>query len=99
MINVTAQFAVREDKIDEFESVIAAARPHMLADEGCLRYDLQRVHQSETEYVLLEAYDSGDALRRHGELQAYKDMARDMAGLVAADPVVTVLRPVGEQAG
>lgn len=97
MINVTAQFTVREDKIAEFELAIAEARPHMLADEGCLRYDLQRVNKSENEYVLLEAYDSGDAIRRHGELDAFKDMGRALADLVAAEPVVTVMKPVGEQ--
>ena len=97
MINVTAQFTVREDRTEDFEKAIAEARPHMLADEGCLRYDLQQVHKSDTEYVLLEAYDSGDALRRHGELPAFKDMGRALADLLAAEPVVTVMKPVGEQ--
>lgn len=97
MINVTAQLSVREDKIVEFEAVVAAARPSMLADEGCLRYDLQRVTGSKTEYVLLEAYDSGDAIRRHGELQAFKDLGSQLADLLVAEPIVTVMKPVGEQ--
>jgi len=97
MINVTAAMTVREGCAQEFEQAIAEARPHMLADEGCLRYDLQRVNRSETDYVLLEAYDSGDAIRRHGELEAFKELGRRLEPLLAATPVITVLKPVGEQ--
>ncbi|WP_293785479.1 putative quinol monooxygenase [uncultured Aeromicrobium sp.] len=97
MINVTATFTVREGQNEAFELAIAAARPHMLADEGCLRYDLQRVHRSESDYVLLGSYDSGDAIRRHGELEAFAALNREVGGLLAAAPVITVLKPVGEQ--
>lgn len=97
MINVIASLAVREGQTAAFESAVAAARPGMLADPGCLRYDLQRATRGETDYVLLEAYDSGEAIRRHRELQAYRDLGEAVSGLLSAEPVVTVLEPVGDQ--
>ena len=98
MINVTATFTVLEGRAAEFEAAVAAARPGMLADSGCLRYDLQRVSRSESSYVLLEAYDSSEAIRRHGELDAFRVFGAAIKDLLAEEPVVSILKPVGEQA-
>lgn len=98
MINVTAAVTVREDRTAEFEEAVAAARPGMLADEGCLRWDLQRVSGSEVDYVLLEQYADGDALRRHGKSPEFAAFGGVLKDLVAGAPVISVLRPVGDQA-
>lgn len=98
MINVTAAVTVREDRTAEFEAAVAAARPGMLADPGCTRWDLQRVSRSEVDYVLLEEYADGDALRRHGSSPEFAAFGEVLQDLVAGAPVLSVLRPVGEQA-
>ena len=98
MINVTAAVSVREDRTDEFEQAVAKARPGMLADAGCLRWDLQRVSGSTTDYVLLEEYADGDALRRHGASPEFADFGRVLQDLVTGAPAITILRPVGDQA-
>ena len=97
MINVIASLSVHEGQTAAFESAIAEARPEMLADPGCLRYDLQRSTRGEPDYVLLEAYDSNEAIRRHRELPAYRDLGEAVGGLLVAEPVVWVLEPVGDQ--
>ena len=97
IVNVIARFAVRPDSLQSFEDAIAHARPEMLADPGCLRYDLQRVRKSDSAYVLLEAYDSSDALRRHGELEAFRKLGVALADLLLAKPDVLILDPVGHQ--
>jgi len=97
MINVTAAVSVREDRTEQFEQAVAAARPGMLADEGCLRWDLQRVSGSQTDYVLLEAYADGDALRRHGSSAEFAAFGETLKGLVTGAPTIVVLKPVGEQ--
>jgi quinol monooxygenase YgiN len=97
MINVTATFQVSPDRAPEFEAAVAEARPAMLADAGCLRYDLQRVGRSEVDFVLLEAYESGEALRRHGELQAFRDLGDVIKSMLVAEPAVVILRPIGGQ--
>ena len=97
MINVIATFSVLEGKTDAFEAAVAEARPSMLEDPGCLRYDLQRVSRRETDYVLLETYESGEAIRRHGELAAFRDFGLATKDLLAAEPAVSILKPVGGQ--
>lgn len=97
MINVTAAVSVREDRTADFEQAVADARPGMLADEGCLRWDLQRVSGSQTDYVLLEAYADGDALRRHGSSAEFAAFGEVLKDLVAGAPAISVLKPVGEQ--
>lgn len=97
MINVTAAVSVREDRTTEFEEAIAAARPGMLADEGCLRWDLQRTSGSQTDYVLLEEYADGDSLRRHGQSAEFAAFGEVLKDLVSGPPTISVLRPVGDQ--
>jgi len=97
MINVTAAVTVREDRTADFEAAVAAARPAMLVDEGCTRWDLQRVSGSKVDYVLLEEYADGEALRRHGSSTEFAMFGEVLKDLVAGPPVISVLRPVGEQ--
>ena len=97
MINVTAAFTVKEGRSEEFEALVASVRGTYLADEGCLRFDLQRDRKVETEYVLLEAYDSIDALRRHGAMPRFAEFGAAAADLLVGEPRVSLLVPVGDQ--
>ena len=97
MINVVAVIAVQDGKGAELERLFAEARPGVLAEQGCRRYDLQRKRRSETEYVVLEAWSSTSALRVHGESEAFAVFAKALGGLVASAPLISVYDPVGEQ--
>ncbi len=97
MINVIARISVKPDSTQEFEAAVAAARGAFLSDVGCLRYDLQRVARSEGDYVLLEAYDSKDSLRRHGSMDEFAAFGAAIESLVQGPPEVIVLSPVGDQ--
>lgn len=98
MINVVAKFAVVSGSEQTFEDTISEFRGKYMADPGCLRFDLQKHAKAEGAYVLLETYDSGDALRRHGESDDYREFSARMKDLLAQKPEVDILRPVGEQA-
>jgi len=97
MINVTATITVRPGAGAALEEAVAAARAEVLQNPRCLRYDLQRRRRSETEYVMLEAWDSPEALKEHGASEAFGRLGAALAELVVGAPVVTVLEPVGEQ--
>lgn len=97
MLNVIATISVKPECTDEFEAAVATAREAFLADEGCLRYDLQRVAKSEGDYVFIEAYDSKDALRRHGAMEEFAAMGQATKTFVTGPPQVTVMSPVGDQ--
>lgn len=96
-INVVANLTVKEGSGPAFEEAVAAARPEILANPACLKYDLQRQRRSETDYVMLETWESTDALKAHGQSEAFGRLGAKLAGLVSAAPVVTVYDPVGEQ--
>lgn len=99
MLNVIATISVKPECTDEFEAAVATAREAFLADEGCLRYDLQRAAKSEGDYVFIEAYDSKDALRRHGAMEEFAAMGQATKTFVQGPPEVTVMTPVGDQVG
>ena len=93
-INVVATVRVRPEAIEEFEAVVARTRPLMLADPGCLRYDLQQRRGEAGTYVLLECYDSGEALQRHGSSAEFAEFGRAIGSLVTGAPEIVLLVPV-----
>lgn len=97
MINVIATLTVREGQGPALEEAVAAARTEVLANPRCLRYDLQRRRRSETEYVMLETWESTEALKEHGASEAFGRLGQALGAVVAAAPDVTVLDPVGDQ--
>lgn len=97
MINVIARVAVKDGSAQEFEAAAAAVRPAFLSDSGCLRFDLQRQIKVEGGYVLLESYDSEEALRRHSQMEEFAAFGAAMADLIEGKPEITLLSPVGEQ--
>ena len=97
MINVVATVKVREESTAEFEQIVAGFRPRMLADSGCLRYDLQRVQNAPGTYVLLESYDSSEALQRHGASAEFTEFGAAIGAFLLGKPELTFLDPVGEQ--
>lgn len=97
MFNVIATISVKPECTEDFEAAVATARAAFLTDKGCLRYDLQRVAKSEGDYVFIEAYDSKDALRRHGEMAEFAAMGEATKTYVTGPPRVTVTSPVGDQ--
>lgn len=99
MINVIARISVKPESTEDFEAAVAAARAPFLADAGCLRYDLQRVVKSDGDYVLLESYDSQEALRRHSSMDEFAAFGEAIKTLVQGPPEITVLSPVGDQVG
>lgn len=97
MINLTATFTTKDGAADDFEQTIAAVRPQMLADPGCLRYDLQRVSGRPGVYVLLEAYSDGDALKRHAQSEGFVALSAKFPELIEGEPDIVILKPVGDQ--
>ena len=96
-INVVATLTVTPGSGPAFEEAVAAARAEILANPACLRYDLQRQRRSETDYIMLESWESTDALKAHGQSEAFGRLGAQLAQLVAASPVVSVYDPIGEQ--
>lgn len=96
-INAAVLFTINEGTQEQFESAFAEGRKAFLEDEGCLRYDLQKVRGSELDYILLEAYETEGAIEIHNANPALRTMGRALKGSIASGPDIRILEPAGEQ--
>merc|ERR1712007_82760 len=73
---IVASIEIHLERLEELLEVIAATREWSLTEEGCLRYDVLRVQQTENKFVLYEVYASAEAVELHRcspYSQAYRD--------------------------
>lgn len=96
-INAVVSFTVNEGTNEQFESAFASTRAAFLEDEGCLRYDLQKVRGSDDKYVLLETYESEESIERHNANPALRTLGRALKGSLLSGPDILILDPAGEQ--
>lgn len=97
MINVIATLTVKSGEGPALEEAVASARGEVLANPRCHRYDLQRRRRSETDYLMLETWESTEALKEHGASDAFLRLGERLSAVLAAAPEVTVLDPMGDQ--
>ena len=96
-INVVATLTVRPGSGPALEAAVAEARKDVMNEPGCVRYDLQRKFRSETDYIMLETWESVADLKTHGQAPAFVAFSAKAADILAAAPEVLVYEPVGEQ--
>jgi quinol monooxygenase YgiN len=96
-INACVSFTINEGTNEQFEAAFADTRAAFLADDGCLRYDLQKVCGSSVDYVLLEAYDSQEAIERHNANPNIRSLGRALKGSLLSGPHVVIMEPAGDQ--
>jgi quinol monooxygenase YgiN len=96
-INASVSFTINEGTNEQFESAFADSRAAFLEDEGCRRYDLQKVRGSDVAYVLFETYDSEAAIELHNANPALRTLGRALKGSLLSGPDVLLLDPAGEQ--
>ncbi|WP_185995907.1 putative quinol monooxygenase [Nocardioides campestrisoli] len=97
MINVVATLSTKPGSGATLEAAVAEARSTVLANPRCSRYDLQQKRRSQTDYVMLEAWESTEALKEHTGSEAFKRLGGTLAEVLAGAPEILVLDPVGEQ--
>nr|WP_314143831.1 putative quinol monooxygenase [uncultured Rhodococcus sp.] len=69
VVSVETEAGLGDRQIEAF----AALAPVVRAEAGCLQYDLHRVVGSEERFVLLEHWESADALAAHDESPHMRD--------------------------
>jgi quinol monooxygenase YgiN len=87
---VVAEIGIAEGKRDEALAALQTLCEETHAkDEGCLFYTLQLDPADESHVFFIEKWESGEALRAHGEADHIK--ALGASGTLAGAPKVTVL--------
>ena len=89
MIGVVATLEIQDGKQDEFESVAKDLMAKVKANEpGCLTYQLYKAKGSETTYIFMEQYASGDALKAHGQTEYFKAAQPGLGACLAGAPKI-----------
>jgi quinol monooxygenase YgiN len=91
---VVAEIAIAEGKRDEALAALQALCEETHAkDDGCLLYALQLDPRDESRVFMIEKWESGEALGKHGAADHIKVLGTSDA--LAGAPKVTVLKQAG----
>jgi quinol monooxygenase YgiN len=92
---VVATVTPKADQVDAVREALLAAVPAVHAEPGCERYAL---HEGDGQFVMVERWESADALRIHGKAEALTTLGAQLADKLAAPLDVRRLAavPAGE---
>ena len=88
---VVATITPKPDQVDAVREAILAAVPKVHDEPGC---ELYAVHEGRGEFVMVERWETADALKAHGTAEALTTLGGQLADKLAGAPVVTRLTAV-----
>jgi quinol monooxygenase YgiN len=78
-------------RADDVRTAMLRAVPLVQAEQGCALYAL---HEKEDRLVLIERWDSADALAAHAVAPALAQLRTELAGVITGDLDIQVLTAV-----
>lgn len=94
MVKVVASHVVRESQIDEFVETGKQMIEVSQKDAGNVHYTLNRSVQRPNVFVILEIWESQDALAAHMETSHFKKYAPLMGSMLVEEPVIEVYEEI-----
>lgn len=91
MISVIARLTIQDGKMDDAVALLKALMEDVAREQGTLYYALNQDKKKPSEIVILERYTDKAALAHHGSTDYFKRFNEQIAGLLAAKPVVQIL--------
>jgi quinol monooxygenase YgiN len=91
-ITVIATMYSTEENRDQLLAAVCAAVPGVLKEDGCLQYAPHTVGKDRV--LLVESWESTDALRVHGQGAALAEFGEATKPLLVKPTEVVVARPV-----
>jgi quinol monooxygenase YgiN len=93
MIGVTAKLNVKPEMAAEFETVFLDLSDAVNANEpGCLLYQLCK--DEDGNYIVMEMYESEEALAAHGQSDHFKAAGAGFKGKMAGAPEIKRMQAV-----
>ena len=93
-IAVIAKLKVAKGKEAEFERAMLALAANVRANEpGNKLYTLCK--DAEGNYLMMELYDTAEALAAHGQSEHFKASGKSFAGLMAGAPEIQRMEVIG----
>ena len=92
---VVATITPKADQVEAVREAILAAVPKVHAEPGC---ELYAVHEGGDSFVMVERWESLEALKTHGSAEALTTLGGQLAGKLDAAPEVRRLTglPAGD---
>ena len=78
---VVASITPKADQVDAVRNALLAAVPKVHAEPGC---ELYAVHEGDGQFVMVERWESPEALKVHGRAEALTTLGGQLAGKLAA---------------
>ena len=78
---VVATITPKADQVDAVRDALLAAVPKVHAEPGC---ELYAVHEGDGQFVMVERWESPEALKVHGRAEALTTLGGQLAGKLAA---------------
>jgi quinol monooxygenase YgiN len=88
---VVATITPKPDQLDAVREAILTAVPKVHAEPGC---ELYALHEGDGAFVMVERWESLEALKVHGRAEALTTLGGELADKLAAPPAVVRLAPV-----
>ena len=94
MIGIIATMKIKEGVNKEFEEVASRLKDAVTKKEpGVVCYDWYK-GEDDSSYVVLERYESQEALDAHGQTEHMKNIGGEMGQYMAGRPEVTILKSI-----
>ena len=95
MIGVVATLEIQDGKQADFEATAKDLMAKVKANEpGCLTYQLYKAKGSDTTYIFMEQYASGDALKAHGQTAYIKAAQPALGACLSGAPKIEMFDSV-----
>jgi quinol monooxygenase YgiN len=92
---LVASLPIAEGKVEEAVSALGRCATTVHQEEsGVLRYALHRDTKNPNRLVMIEVYDSQEALDAHGKTPHLQELTGALGGLLDGRPEMSVLTPV-----
>jgi quinol monooxygenase YgiN len=88
MIFITAKFRIKPEQADDWPVIVGPFTRATRAEPGCLWFDWSRSLDDPTEYVLVEAFQNGDAGAAHVNSAHFKQAQQDLPRHLVATPKI-----------
>ena len=88
---VVAAITPKPDQLDAVREALLAAVPAVHAEPGC---ELYAVHEGDGQFVMVERWETPEALNVHGRAEALSTLGGQLADKLAAPLDVRRLAPV-----
>lgn len=95
MIFITAKFRVRPEHADRWPEIVASFTEATRGEPGCLWFDWSRSIDDPSEYVLVEAFQDGEAGSSHVRSAHFRAAQTELPPFLSETPRIVNLEVPG----